>query len=153
MSDRKISKITSLQKVDVRRIYCLRKTILRPSESQLSWCKYVGDFDTHSFHLRALSNCGSAVGIGSFINETKKINQSIYHYRLRGIGVLTEYRKQGIGGAILSELIRLKPEQDRKIWLSGRTHHEKWYSRFGFSKVGPIYDVPGTGPHSLFIEI
>ncbi len=127
-------------------IHALRKAILRPTEPDISWCKYPGDWSEAARHWRIIEN-GHAVGMISIIPSNCTTPIGKFAFRLRGLGVLTERRNQGLGTKLLTKALDYLRETEEGGWLSARTHHLDWYGHFGFEPFGLEYCIPGTGPH------
>jgi predicted GNAT family N-acyltransferase len=63
------------------------------------------------------------------------------------MAVLKEFRGQGVGGAILRQLMRAARERgDREIVLSAQVHAVAFYREHGFEVYGGVYDEAGI-PH------
>jgi predicted GNAT family N-acyltransferase len=72
------------------------------------------------------------------------------------IAVLSAWRGQGIGAALLDVLISLARDANhQQIYLNSQTHAIKFYQRFGFIAQGPVFMEAGI-PHQrmeLLIEL
>ncbi len=67
------------------------------------------------------------------------------------MAVLAAWRGQGVGRALLSELLRLAATQGlEKVWLHAQTRAADFYRRHGFRVVGKPFEEAGI-PHVAMI--
>ena len=134
-------------------LVALRKAVLRPEETDTSWCDYDGDRDPRAIHLRSLCN-NVAIGMVTCVPEEISFeNGCLGYWRIRGLGVVEAFRRNGIGGRLLADVLKIvqHEEQGKSVWLSGRTIQERFYRSHGFVVLSDVYDVKGTGPHYDFL--
>jgi len=80
---------------------------------------------------------GKAVGTGRLLPDA----------HIGRMAVLKECRGQGVGGAILRQLMRAARERhDREIVLSAQVHAVPFYREHGFEVFGEVYEEAGI-PH------
>jgi predicted GNAT family N-acyltransferase len=66
------------------------------------------------------------------------------------MAVLKEWRGRGIGGLILTELMRAAMRRgDREIALSAQVHAVAFYRAHGFEPVGDIYQEAGIAHQAM----
>ena len=74
-----------------------------------------------------------------------------HHAQIGRMAVLSAYRNQYIGKAILTRLINLaKAEEISTLTLHSQVSAIPFYAKFGFAAEGPIYDEAGI-PHRNMI--
>lgn len=89
---------------------------------------------------------GLCVGTGRLV---KLDNQ---HAQIGRMAVLSAYRNQDIGAAILSSLITLaKTEGVSTLVLHSQISAVSFYSKFGFIAEGPIYDEAGIAHRNMIL--
>ncbi len=71
------------------------------------------------------------------------------HARVGRMAVLADYRKRGVGRAILEELLRVARERGaRRIVLHAQVQAIGFYESLGFRAFGEVFDEAGI-PHRL----
>jgi N-acetylglutamate synthase-like GNAT family acetyltransferase len=81
--------------------------------------------DSRRFWVAKLDN-GSIIGCG----QIKPHNDGTQE--LASIAVVSEFRRQGVGGAIIRKLLENHPD---RLYLTCRSSLGTYYERFGFEKV------------------
>lgn len=98
------------------------------------------ELDAHDavcVHALAYAGDGTVVGTGRLLPDG----------HIGRMGVLKQWRAQGVGGAILEALIAAARERgDREIVLEAQTHALGFYRRHGFAEEGDVYPDAGI-PH------
>lgn len=93
---------------------------------ELEW----DDLDRQCLHALATSVAGGAVGTGRLLPDG----------HIGRMAILAPWRRRGIGGLILQDLVAAARERGHKlIELSAQTHAMEFYRRFGFQEVGGEY--------------
>ncbi|GCE24620.1 hypothetical protein KDA_01040 [Dictyobacter alpinus] len=94
------------------------------------------------------------IGVGSLFREAQDGSTNSTSWRIRGMAVLDSAQGQGVGGHILQTLINYASKQELPcaIWCNGRSTAQGFYTRFGFTQHGPIFDLPPIGPHVLLVK-
>jgi N-acetylglutamate synthase-like GNAT family acetyltransferase len=83
--------------------------------------------------LVAIDEQGQIIGCGQIKTHRDGTNE------LASIAVEDEWRKSGVGSAIIRTLIK---EADIPLWLVCRSEMAPFYERFGFEDVGDATDLP-----------
>lgn len=75
-----------------------------------------------------------------------------HHAQIGRMAVLSAYRKQDIGSAILGSLITLaKAEGVSTLVLHSQISAAPFYAKFGFVAEGPIYDEAGIAHRNMIL--
>jgi len=75
---------------------------------------------------------------------------------LISIGVLSEYRKRGVGAVLIEHLLAQLGSTARELWLEVNTHNDeavRLYERFGFEKVMVIENYYSDGSSALRMQL
>ncbi len=95
------------------------------------------EHDTHdptALHLLAWSADQEAVATARLLTDGQ----------IGRLAVLPAWRRQGIGGALLSELIRIAGARGRgSVFLHAQYAAESFYRRFGFVTAGEVFEEAG----------
>lgn len=97
------------------------------------------DADERSYHVLATSAAGEAIGTGRL-----KLDGQIGR-----MAVMREWRRRGVGTAILNALLALAEKQGcRVVRLHAQTHAIPFYAKQGFVAAGGEFDEAGI-PHRV----
>ncbi|MBO1264404.1 GNAT family N-acetyltransferase [Proteiniclasticum sp. SCR006] len=129
----------------------IRQKILRPYQSQEA-CLYDTDDAEGSFHVGAFHDM-KLVSIASFCPWQHEELEGTFHYRLRAMATLPEYRRMGAGKQVVQYAEEILREKGVDIlWCQGRTSVTGYYERLGFLPQGDVFDYPPIGPHILLVK-
>ena len=99
----------------------------------LEWDEY----DTSAIHALAFTD-QQAIGCARLLPQEGKIGR---------MAVLPEWRKHGVGSALLQILLEEARKQGQgEVGLSAQIHAIPFYEKAGFAVYGPVYDDAGI-PH------
>ena len=100
------------------------------------------DMDAPSLHAVAFEN-EKAIGTGRLLPDG----------HIGRMAILKEWRRRGIGAAILKALIDAAERRgDREIALSAQLHAVEFYRTHGFEPVGDVYEEAGI-PHQAMVRV
>ena len=95
------------------------------------------EMDAHCVHALAYDDRGAVIGTGRLLPDG----------HIGRMAVLEEWRRHGVGAAVLNKLIeKAKERGQRELLLSAQVHALEFYKRQGFQPVGEIYEEAGI-PH------
>lgn len=126
-----------IEQVTAKDCYGLRESILRPGQPMENWT-FEADEDSRAIHL-AMKDDETIIAIVSLLPEEK----DDFHWRLRGMAVIEEYRGRGFGQELLIALVAMV---DDGIWCTARKHIAEFYLKNGFVSVGEEF-VMNDMPH------
>lgn len=96
--------------------------------------------DPHCLHALAYAGERMAVGTGRLLPDG----------HIGRMAVLKEWRRQGVGGAILEGLVAAARERgDREVALSAQIHALEFYRRHGFTGEGEVYEEAGIAHQAM----
>lgn len=135
-----------IEVIEKEAVYSLRHKILRPHRPYQE-IQYETDLEKTSFHLGAYIS-SELVSVASFNKESFELIKSTKQYRLRAMATDIDYRKQGIGRALVDYASHILKEKDIEVlWCKGRVEVQAYYEKLGFKPIGEIFDYPHLGPH------
>ena len=121
---------------DCKRIMMIRKIVF-VEEQKVSLKEEMDNLDEQCWFVLAVSEHGNNIGTGRLL-PTGKIGR---------LAVLKDYRNQGIGSALLKELIQIgRTQAIFPLYLHGQTHAKKFYNKHGFIEEGKVFNEAGI-PH------
>jgi GNAT superfamily N-acetyltransferase len=140
--------MTNIEKINTETTFKVRNAVLRPNQPVES-CYFDGDnlFTTshYGYYMK-----GNLVGI---ISAFEKINENWSNDRqiqVRGMAVLDDFQKKGIGKQLLQHLIKVAKENNSTlIWCNARKNAVLFYEKNGFDVMGAAFEIEGIGTHYL----
>ena len=135
-----------LKKVNSDDLLPIRSKILR-NNANYDYCKYIGDNLDSSFHIGAyVSN--KIVGGVSVIKKKSTYKNLTNSYQLRGMCVLEDFQKKGIGEKILKEAEKhCKILKIQNVWMNARVKATNFYLKLNYIDLGFRYEIKGIGLH------
>lgn len=138
--DYRIAEISAAEVLEVRH------PVLRPGRPRED-AIFEGDTDAGTFHLGVYYG-ELLTGVVTLMKRPDANGDAKGTYQLRGMGVLEEFRKQGVGMALVTAAEkRVKTDGGVRIWMNAREKAVSFYSRMGYVIKGNRFDIPGVGPH------
>jgi len=99
-----------------------------------------------TFHLGMYFK-NQVVGVASFMEDSHK-EFGEFQSRLRGMAVLSEFRKKGLAELLLKKGEKVLIDRGRKtLWFNARLVAHNFYSTLGYETVGEQFEIPLIGPH------
>ncbi|WP_281323280.1 GNAT family N-acetyltransferase [Flavobacterium aestivum] len=137
-----IKKITALE------TYSVRQPVLRKGKP-LSSCQFDGDELKSTQHFGFFIDTELA-GIISLYKKNNDNFSSSNQYQIRGMAVLDQFQKKGIG----AKLVLFCEDYCKEIhvdliWFNARTSAVGFYEKLGFHKIGLPFEIKEVGEHSL----
>ncbi|MGX5688019.1 GNAT family N-acetyltransferase [Arcticibacter tournemirensis] len=126
----------------------LRNEVLRNGKLRLEDCQFEGDKTTDAFHVGYFKD-DRLIAVVSFLPQERE-GFSGMGYRLRGMAVLPEYRKKGIGNLIANfGVLYLKGKKVSYVWCDARKVAYSFYLGQGFEFISDEFEIPEIGPHRV----
>jgi GNAT superfamily N-acetyltransferase len=126
----------------------LRQAILRPHQP-VEELVYPGDDSPEAAHFGAFLD-GKLIGIASVYHEAPHGGTDEKAWRLRGMAVVPQWHRKGIGSRLLGECIEhAKRHGATTMWFNARTTAVPFYQAHGFQIQGEQFVLPAIGPHYL----
>jgi GNAT superfamily N-acetyltransferase len=126
--------------------YDIRHIVLRQGMPRES-CYWETDRLPGAFHLGGWVEDRMA-GVATFQPEEDPEYPGRPAYRLRGMAVLPEMRKQGVGALmLLTGEDRIFQMGIAGLWCDARIGAVDFYLSHGWTRHGELFDIPTAGPH------
>jgi GNAT superfamily N-acetyltransferase len=124
----------------------LRQAILRPHQ-RVEELVYPGDDSTVAAHFGAYLT-GELIGIASVYHEPPHGEASEAAWRLRGMAVVPQLHRKGIGSLLLRACMdHARQRGGKMMWFNARTPAVPFYRAHGFQVRGEEFLLPEIGPH------
>lgn len=140
-----------IRMISAEEVWPLRHKVLRPHQD-LQASIYPQDKWPTTFHVGAFAD-GNLVGIATFHEEAYPTLKAQLPYRLRGMGTDFHLHGKGVGRKVLEKGIQeLVNRNCDLLWCNAREVAFPFYERLGLSYEGPLFDIPGIGPHKVMYK-
>ena len=132
--------------------FLVRKPVLRPNKN-IDSCRFVGDDLKTTIHF-GYYNDEKIVGVASLF-ELKNINFDVINqYQLRGMAVLNDYQKLGIGEKLMNYCENHSVKKNiNLIWFNARISAVPFYEKLGYQKFGNLFIIPEIGDHLVMFKL
>lgn len=140
-----------VQLISAQDTYTVRQPVLRTGRP-IKDCVFEGDNLKTTFHLGLFLN-ENLIGVASYMKNTNAIFSEDNQYQLRGMAILEDYQKKGLGTLLLQagkeKLTQMKVE---RLWFNAREIAVKFYKNHGYKTIGEPFTIEGVGIHFLMTE-
>lgn len=137
-----------INKISSETTFIVRNPVLRPNLPVES-CRFDGDNLPSTVHFGYYYD-EKLVGIVSVFeknNENWVVNRQ---FQIRGMAVLEEFQKKGIGEKLVQTVINLAQEKEIElIWFNARKNAVPFYEKIGFHINGTAFEIEGVGTHYI----
>ncbi|MEO6463060.1 MAG: GNAT family N-acetyltransferase [Candidatus Eisenbacteria bacterium] len=125
----------------------LRQRILRPGQAAHELV-YPGDDEADSLHVGAFVG-EDLLGVASLYRQSPEGQPARpTDWRLRGMAVVPEARRHGVGAALLAACEgHARAHGGDRVWFNARADALPFYVALGYAVIGEEYELPGIGPH------
>ncbi|HLV69222.1 MAG TPA: GNAT family N-acetyltransferase [Xanthomarina sp.] len=140
-----------IRQISAEETYSIRQAILREGKP-IETCVFDGDTDEDTFHL-GLFFKSDLVGIASFMNNNSSFFPEAKQYQLRGMAVLKEFQKKGLGKLLVKEgEYILTQKKVELLWFNARKIAVAFYKGNGFLITGKAINIPNIGLHYVMFK-
>src|SRR5690554_410126 len=138
--------LIGIRPISYQETYLIRQEVLRP-DRPLDTCHFLGDELSSTFHLGAFYQ-EKLVGIISVFENNNKLFKQENQYQIRGMALLPDYQKYGLGKKLIEYAEKLLKENNVSLaWCNAREIAVKFYEKSGYKIIGEAFDIPDVGIH------
>jgi GNAT superfamily N-acetyltransferase len=117
---------------------------------------FEGDDEWDSFHLAAVDDDTTVVGVITFVERACPVRDGVYPARqFRGMAVAEGRQGEGVGRDLLAAGVdRCRDEGIAVVWAHARLSAVDFYTAHGMTAEGDVYDHEvgdGTLPHRTVV--
>ncbi|MBV8781310.1 MAG: GNAT family N-acetyltransferase [Phycisphaerae bacterium] len=128
----------------------LRHRVLRAG-MPIEEADFPGDEATDTFHAAAVTLDGKVVGCATLMMSKYGDGPA---WRLRGMAVDPEWRKQCIGKRLLDLCeAHVRHSETLQLWCNARTPAVPFYLSLDWTRHGSEFDIPTAGPHYIMSKL
>lgn len=145
------TKPVKIKQLSFEETYPIRQIVLRPNRP-LETCFFEGDELETTLHFGGFVN-QELVGIISLFKNNHSSFQQENQYQIRGMAVLENFRKYGLGKKIVEySEDYLKQKNISLIWFNARESAVGFYQKSGYEIIGDSFNIPDVGIHYVMYK-
>jgi GNAT superfamily N-acetyltransferase len=136
----------SVKEIPALETFSVRHPVLRPGKN-IETCHFDGDNLESTRHF-GYFEAEKLAGVASLFETTTPLLPEQNQFQLRGMAVLQEYQKRGIGEALVKfaendAILR----NGNMIWFNAREIAVPFYQKLGYKIIGEPFDIGDIGEH------
>ncbi|WP_447635090.1 GNAT family N-acetyltransferase [Flavobacterium microcysteis] len=140
-----------IKEIPALETFSVRQPVLRPGKS-IESCHFEGDNLESTKHFGLFSN-EKLAGIASLFEHPTPFLKEKSQFQLRGMAVLPEFQKQGLGEALVKHAENDALERGGKIiWFNAREIAVAFYKKLGYEIIGEPFDIADIGKHYVMYK-
>ena len=140
--------MSNIKKITSEETFSVRNPVLRPNQS-IESCHFEGDCLPTTAHFGYYVE-EKLAGIVSVFKKSNPNWNTNHQIQVRGMAVLIDFQKKGIGEKLMERVIALAKENKTQIiWFNARKNAVPFYEKLGFHSFGTAFDIEGVGIHYL----
>ena len=144
--------MSHIKKITAETTFIVRNPVLRPNLPVES-CRFEGDNLLSTTHFGFYDD-EKLVGIVSVFEKTNKNWKENRQFQIRGMAVLDDFQKKGIGKKLVQSVISFAIEKEVElIWFNARKNAVPFYEKLGFHVHGTAFEIEGIGTHYIMYRM
>lgn len=141
----------TIREIPALETFSVRLPVLRPGKP-IETCHFEGDNLETTKHFGYFSD-GNLAGIASLFKYPTPFFEEMQQFQLRGMAVLQEYQKKGIGEALVKHAEKDAADRRGKlIWFNAREIAVPFYKKLGYEIIGEPLDIQDIGKHYVMYK-
>jgi ribosomal protein S18 acetylase RimI-like enzyme len=145
------STLFTIKEITATTAYDVRHPVLRKGKP-LDSCHFDGDDLPTTFHLGYYMN-EQLVGVVTLLEKAHATLKHPKTFQLRGMAVLTNFQKRGIGDALVKKSEEMIQQKNGTfMWMNAREIAVRFYEKLGYQKHGESFSIPKIGLHFTMIK-
>lgn len=147
----KPNELITIKEITATTAYDVRHPILREGKP-LDSCRFGGDDLPTTFHLGYYIDT-QLVGVVTLLEKDHPEFTTKKAFQLRGMAVLQDFQKRGIGDALVKKSEEMILARGRTlIWMNAREIAVCFYEKLGYKKHGNPFSIPKIGLHYIIVK-
>ena len=131
--------------------YPLRHLVLRAGKP-IETCAFDGDHLASTLHFGCFDG-DNLIGVVSVFDNNSAAFSAQNQFQLRGMAVLDDYQKKGIGRLLVHFAEDyIKTQNSNLIWFNARIIAVAFYEKLGYQKIGNSFDIGDIGAHFVMFK-
>ncbi|UGU15526.1 GNAT family N-acetyltransferase [Sinomicrobium kalidii] len=141
----------TVKQIPPEETYPVRHPVLRTG-LPLATCEFDGDDAPTTFHIGVYIE-GKLAGVVTILENAHSRFDEERQFQLRGMAVLEEFQKQGLGQVLVREA---EKEVERRggyfMWMNARKVAVRFYEKLGYIIDGDEFIIETVGPHYVMCK-
>ncbi len=147
----KATELFTIKEITAKKAYEVRHPVLREGKP-IDSCRFDGDDLPTTFHLGYFAN-DQLVGVVTLLEKNHATLETEKAFQLRGMAVLTNFQKRGIGDALVKKAETMIQQRGGTfVWMNAREIAVRFYEKLGYQKHGEPFSIPKIGLHFVMIK-
>lgn len=141
----------TIKEIPALETFSVRQPVLRPGKP-IESCHFEGDNLESTKHFGLFDN-EKLAGIASLFEHSTPFLEEKFQFQLRGMAVLPEFQKKGLGEALVKHAENDALERGGKIiWFNAREIAVAFYKKLGYEIIGDPFNVADIGKHYVMYK-
>ncbi|MEM6721384.1 MAG: GNAT family N-acetyltransferase [Bacteroidota bacterium] len=141
----------TIKEISTATAFQVRHPVLRTGKP-IESCHFEGDSLPTTFHL-GYYVAEQLVGVVTLMKNTHTKIEDTNAFQLRGMAVLTDFQKRGIGVALVKKgEAMILARGGSLIWMNAREIAVPFYEKLGYKKHGTPFNIPKIGLHFVMVR-
>ena len=138
----------SIKEITALETFSVRQPVLRPGKS-METCHFDGDNLASTRHFGLFLD-EKLAGIASLFQEKTNLLTENNQFQLRGMAVLDQFQKKGIGESLVKHAEENAKSRDAEvIWFNAREIAVGFYEKLGYKVIGAPFNIGDIGTHFI----
>lgn len=134
-----------------RETFAVRHPVLRAGKP-LESCFFEGDELPTTIHFGVFVDKKLTGVVSVYRNKNSNFKYKS-QFQMRGMAVLADYRKKGLGELLVQQAERhVMQQKGGLIWFNARESAVGFYEKMGYEKQGAPFDIGDIGPHYIMFK-
>lgn len=136
----------SIKEITALETFSVRHPVLRPGKN-IETCHFDGDNLESTKHFGYFED-EKLAGVASLFQTSTPLLSEKNQFQLRGMAVLKEFQKKGIGEALVKFAEHNTISRNGKIiWFNAREIAVPFYKKLGYKIISEPFDIGDIGKH------
>ena len=141
----------TIKEITAKKAYEVRHPVFRDGKP-IDSCHFDGDDLPSTFHLGYFIE-EQLVSVVSLLERDHATVKTKKAFQLRGMAVLTNFQKRGIGDALVKKAeVMITEKGGTFMWMNAREIAVRFYEKLGYKKHGEPFSIPKIGLHFVMIK-
>jgi GNAT superfamily N-acetyltransferase len=141
----------TIREISAAATFSVRHPVLRAGKPMKA-CRFDGD-DLDTTRHFGIYVGETLAGVASLFQHSNPKFNNQAQFQLRGMAVLDNHRKKGLGDALVRTAERsAKSRGGELIWFNARIAAVPFYEKLGYQKIGEMFDIGDIGAHFVMFK-
>ncbi|WP_442787501.1 GNAT family N-acetyltransferase [Flavobacterium suncheonense] len=140
-----------IHQIEAEETFSVRQPVLRPGKP-IESCHFEGDNLGTTAHF-GLYEHDDLIGVVSVYKVNHPISSKKEQYQIRGMAVLQEFQRRGIGEQLVKKVEHhVKEQKGELIWFNAREKAVPFYQKLDYKIKGEPFEIPEIGTHFVMLK-